>query len=219
MSSLYDNGPPDVGLPVVEAEAIPVYGLSDPLISAEGGAAYIPKARYSDSTTKTRNRQAGSICACLCCSIFLLLFFLIPRKPYFASDYSSSVVSSSPFIISQSYKVFNPNPIPIEINSVNTQVTTITNSEPYYFVTGTGSFPPSTTSVHIGSNSWKSVELYYNFNNTLNAPGAVLANYHQCCQSSSIFTTTGSIDMSTSVSDYNDVSLGGFITLVECCNR
>ena len=226
--SLYDNGGPrddSTGLPIVEAEAMPAYGLGEPLLpSVAGGRSdlaltqYDPcEVQYADSA-KLRKRQAASICCCVCCAVFLLLFFLIPRKPYFASDYSSSVVSQSPFILSQTYDVYNPNPIPIQITSVSTQVTTQTSHEPYYFVTGNGAFPPGTDKVHIGSNSWKSIELYYNFTNTNNPRASVVANYQQCCTSSSVFTTTGSVDMSTSVSDYSDVSLGLFITVVECCS-
>jgi len=124
----------------------------------------------------------------------------------------------------QTYSVYNPNPYELTVNNINTKLVTqatlsiegILTSVP---VLGFGAFPPGTSSCTIGSTGWNDMAINYNFNTTVNTGKAIVANVAQCCSSESTFVTTGSFDMSTSVHDYDGVSLGTLITLAQCaCN-
>ena len=178
---------------------------------------------YRYRTPSAYRNFAGYAC-CFCLVLFFLLFFLIPRSPEFSSDFHTTIVSSNPFIMQQTYSVYNPNPYELTVNNINTklvtQATYAVDGIPTSFpVVGLGTFPPGTSSCTIGSTGWNDIAINYNFNTTVNTGAAIAANVEQCCKAESTFVTTGSFDMSTSVHDYDGVSLGTLITLAGCnCN-
>jgi len=184
----------------------------------------LPEDRWSTPyryrTTSTYRNFAGYAC-CFCLVLFFLLFFLIPRTPEFSSDFNTSVISANPFIMQQTYSVYNPNPYSLTVDSIKTMLVTratidvagvLTTSS----VVGLGAFPPGVKEFTIPSTGWNDMAIYYNFSTTANSGRAISASVAQCCKSNSTFVTTGSFDMSTSVHDYDGVSLGTLLTLVTC---
>jgi len=175
---------------------------------------------YRYRTTSTYRNFAGYAC-CFCLVLFFLLFFLIPRTPEFSSDFNTSIVSTNPFIMQQTYSVYNPNPYSLTVDSIKTMLVTQASIDiggilTTFPVVGLGSFPPGVKEFTVPSTGWNDMAIYYNLNTTANSGRAISANVAQCCKSDSTFVTTGSFDMSTSVHDYDGVSLGTLLTLVTC---
>ena len=193
-----------------------------PLIAEPAGTGTVrgPSTRYRNPN---RYRRIASYSCALCCLLFFLLFFLIPRTPEFSSDFNTAIVSANPFIMSQTYSVYNPNPYSLTITGVQTVLftsatitKTSTGVKTTYPLTGFGAFPPGTASLTVDSTGWNDMTIYYNFNTTQNTGREIAANLELCCLQESAFTTTGKFDMSTSIHDYTDVELGTLITLVSC---
>lgn len=196
---------------------VEVHRLNQPLMEEDD---YVSPNRFR--SPYAYRSIAGYACG-VCCVLFFLLFFLIPRSPEFSSDFNTAVVSVPPnnFVMSQTYSVYNPNPYSLTISSVSTRLVTqatalVDNIVTAFPIIGLGSFPPGVSDVTVPASGWNDFAIYYNFNTTANSNKAIVLNVAQCRETESTFVTSGSFDMSTAVHDYDGVSLGSLITIVTC---
>ena len=120
------------------------------------------KALLQDTTPRNR-----CCCWCVvgflsCITLFLLLFFFIPRPP--RSKYESSVVTFNPYVVTQTYKITNNNMYSLEMSNLDLQVETLLTSGTS--LVGYGTFAGDSSSITIPKNSDKEVSVVYTFDST-----------------------------------------------------
>lgn len=155
------------------------------------------------------------IAGCTCCGLFsltafLLLFFLIPRAP--RCNYESTVVTFNPYVVTQTYKIYNQNQYSLTLSDWNMLVETSTAIGT--FQSGSGSLTDDDNSFSVAKNSNSEFSLVYHYNITAQQQQAI---NQQCKTAQGVtYTTSGSVNMKTWAHNFDDISLGPWTTTYYC---
>jgi LEA14-like dessication related protein len=154
--------------------------------------------------------SAASGCCCFCVVLFLLLFFLIPRRPY--AKFVSSTVYFSPYHVVQTYNVYNRNMYSLTLSDFDMTVTAYTSSG--NFQSANGTLQGDSNSFTVPKNSNKEMNLIYYWNTSTSQQQAIR---QQCKTTTGVtYTTRGTMNMKTSVTNFHNVQLGPWSTIYFC---
>lgn len=161
-----------------------------------------------------KNRQRKQIAASMCCGfgivLFLLLFFLIPRRPF--AHFNSSTVYFNPYRVVQSYTVYNYNMYSLSLSDFDMTLSAETAQGTFQSVNGTLLGDSDTFTVP--RNSKKDMSLVYYWDSSSEQLQAVRS---QCATSQGVvYTTSGTMNMATPVTNFHDVSVGPWETIFFC---